>query len=262
MDQTTMLDTDAALQPLLQMAKESSKNNDTNRTLVMKALSDPTIFCGFDQIKAALELLDDHVLGRTLNLFSFGGYSDYTTAEPGTFMSLSDAQVLKLRQLTVLSIVQQACFDASPVIPYTTLSQALDIDNQIGVVEEILVSCIYSGMVGGQLCQQSQSFLLSSTMPFRSRDVPPSQTKELLDRLTNFRSQLEGTIEDMTQATGSVQSQKHSHEAFWKQHEFSGNQKPSATDRFPGFRSRERPTARASNKRSRGGLASAEVARF
>lgn len=257
-----MLDTDAALEPLLQMAKESSKSNDTNRTLVMKALSDPSIFCGFDQIKATLELQDDHVLGKTLNLFSFGTYSDYKTAEPGTFVSLADAQVLKLRQLTVLSLVQTACFQVSPIIPYATMAEALDVNSQMELVEDILVSCIYSGMVGGELCQQSQSFILSSTMPFKSRDVPPSQTKELLDRLISFRAQLEGTMEHMVEATNGVQSQKQSHEAFWKQHEPADNQKPAATDRFPGFRSRERPTARSSNKRSRGGLASADVVRF
>lgn len=252
-----MLDTDAALEPLLQMAKESSKNMDTNRTLVLKALTNPTIFCGFDQIKAALELKDDHVLGRTLDLFSYGNYSDYKQAEPGHFITLADGQMFKLRQLTVLSLVQQACFQASPVISYTTLADDLDVNNQIDVVEEILVACIYAGMVAGQLCQKTQSFILSCTMPYRSRDVSPSQTSDLLERLKGFHSRLDETLNQIDRAKTDVQLQKDTNDAFWNQNE--GNQKVGPADRFS-FRSRDRPTARASNKRSRGGFA--DIGRF
>lgn len=247
-----MMDTDAALKPLLQMANESSKNMDTNRALVLKALSDPMVFCGFDQLKTAMELEDDHVLGRSLNLFSYGTYSDYKTAEAGHFVSLSDAQTAKLRQLTVLSLVQQACFEAAPIIPYATLSQALDVNNQIDVVEEILVSCIYAGMMSGQLCQKTQSFILSSTMPYRSRDVP--QTNDLLQRLTSFRSRLDSTLAQMFQAKEGVKAKKQVYDNFRKQHH---EQKPTGYQ-GAGFRARDRPATRASNKRTRGGLAAAD----
>jgi hypothetical protein len=257
MEQLQMLDTNTALQPLLQMAKESSKNKDTNRTLVVKALSDPTIFCGFDQIKATLEIQDDDVLGRTLDLFSYGKFLDYKTAGPGHFIPLTDSHLFKLRQLTVLSLIQGACFQASSVIPYTTLSQALDIDNRIDVVEEILVSCIYAGMVAGQLCQKTQSFILSCTMPYRSRDVSPSQTGDLLTRLKTFRNCLNDTLKQMDKAKTDVRTQKESHDAFWSRTE--GNGKVGATDRAA-LRSRDRPTVRSSNKRSRGGFA--DIGRF
>ena len=252
-----MLDTDAALQPLLQTAKESSRNSDTNRALVLKALSDPTIFCGFDQIKATLEIADDHVLGRTLDLFSYGKYLEYKNAEPGHFISLSDGHVFKLRQLTVLSLVQEACSQASSVISYDSLSHALDVNGQIDVVEDVLVSCIYAGVIAGQLCQKSQSFLLSCTMPYRSRDVPRSQMSSLLDRLKQFRSRLDETLNHVRKAKMEAQMQKESHEAFWCQNE--GNQKGGASDRFS-LRARDRPTVRASNKRSRGGFA--DIGRF
>jgi hypothetical protein len=252
-----MLDTDTALQPLLQMAKESSKNSDTNRTLVLKALSDPTIFCGFDQIKAALEITDDHVLGRTLDLFSFGNISEYKTAEPGHLISLSDGHVFKLRQLTVLSLVQDACSQSSSVISYDDLSHALDVNDQIDVVEDVLVSCIYAGVVAGQLCQKSKSFLLSCTMPYRSRDVPPSQTSNLLDRLKGFRNRLDETLNHVHKAKMEALMQKESHEAFWSQNE--GIQKGGTSDRFA-LRARDRPTVRASNKRSRGGFT--DIGRF
>ncbi|KAI2511862.1 COP9 signalosome complex subunit 7 [Fragilaria crotonensis] len=257
MEQPRMLDTDHALQPLLQMAKESSKNVDTNRTLVLKALSDPTIFCGFDQIKATLEITDDHVLGRTLDLFSYGTYSEYKSAEPGHFISFSDAHVFKLRQLTVLSLVQEACSQASSAISYDDLSHALDVNNQIDVVEDVLVSCIYAGVVAGQLCQKSKSFLLSCTMPYRSRDVPRTQTKNLLDRLKQFRNRLDETLNHVHAAKLEAQMLKESHDAFWRQNE--GNQKAGTADRFA-LRTRDRPTVRASNKRSRGGFA--DIGRF
>jgi len=51
----TLLDTDLALKPLLELAESSSTANaGMLRTVVLKAISEPKIFCGFDDIKMVL----------------------------------------------------------------------------------------------------------------------------------------------------------------------------------------------------------------
>ncbi|RYH08846.1 hypothetical protein EON65_40615 [archaeon] len=42
----------------------------------------------------------------TLNLFAYGTYHDYVS-NPANYIELSDSQVYKLRQLSVLSLVAQ-----------------------------------------------------------------------------------------------------------------------------------------------------------
>jgi hypothetical protein len=255
MEQYNLIDAeaDAALESLLQLAMQCSKNMDTTRTLVMKALSHPTIFSGFDQLNAALEIPSDHVLWRTLNLFSYGNVSDYMRAEPGHFINLTENQIFKLRQLSVLSIIQKSCFEASSVIPYTSLQNDFDGNNQVESIEELLVSCIFAGLFAGKLCQKTQCFYLSCTVPIRSRDVPISQSGYLLERLTSFRNKVDETLSKMAHAKEDVKLQREGHENFWQTNttakgiDINKSTFGSLTDR-----NRNRSAFRASNKRSRG----------
>ena len=262
MEEAQLINADATLEPLLQMAKTSSKNADTTHTLVLKALSDPSIFCGFDQLKNALNLGSDSALGRTLDLFSYGTFLDYKTAEAGQFVTLSESHLNKLRQLTALTIVQKACFDVSPVVPYTTIAHALALDNQIDVVEETMISCITAGMVVGQLCQKTQSFHLSLSAPCRSRDVPPSSIPQLLARLQQFSHRLDTALSQMAKARRDVQVNKEADEAFWKKVGEGTQSSQRAVASMSSYRALERPTARSSNKRSRGGMVAGDLSRF
>mmetsp|Transcript_14782 Transcript_14782/g.16944 ORF Transcript_14782/g.16944 Transcript_14782/m.16944 type:complete len:278 (+) Transcript_14782:117-950(+) len=276
MARTTAFNDNIVLDPLLEIANESSKNFDTLRTVVLKTLADPNVFCGFDEIKTALELKDEQAVGRTLDLFSYGNYLDYHNAENGRFLNLSTAQIFKLRQLTVLSLAQEACHTASPIILYSTLAKALNVtaeEGQNAVVEEILISCIYSGLISGQLCQMKQQLILDSTTTMHSRDVLFSQTTNMISRLKNFSHRLEQSLEGMIQDKSNVKSHKDATEAFWEKYEGSntiplvgtGNQKMG--DRYAdasssNFRSRDHPPPRASNKRSRGGIGGGDLGRF
>mmetsp|Transcript_27417 Transcript_27417/g.40485 ORF Transcript_27417/g.40485 Transcript_27417/m.40485 type:complete len:271 (+) Transcript_27417:81-893(+) len=270
MNEISAMGDNDVLDSLLQMAKESSKNLDTSRTVVLKALSDPNIFSGFDEIKATLELKSDESLGRTLDLFSFGSFSNYKDSESNQFLSLSNAQILKLRQLTVLSLVKKSCYDASPIVAYSTLSKALHLpEGDYVLIEEILISCLDAGIISGHLCQMEKQFILNSTSTTRSRDVSPSQTADLLQRLKDFNQRVEGALLDIDQAKVDLKSQQDETESFWKKHEantasVSSGAHQKMGDRFPtaSFRSRDRSSARASNKRSRGGIGGGDFGRF
>ena len=198
----TLLDTEAALQPILQMAQESANANiSTIRTVVLKALSDPKVFCGFDEIKQVLQpaltslgTTESETILRTLDLFSYGTYKDYVQAQP-TYLALNDTQLFKLRQLTVLTMVQKACSHPKGgcVVPYATLAPELGFDkepnnNNSSKVEEIVLACVYARVLAGQLCQKSAALFVTSRdgPPCRPRDVPLSQAAAMLTILQQF----------------------------------------------------------------------------
>mmetsp|Transcript_31406 Transcript_31406/g.47484 ORF Transcript_31406/g.47484 Transcript_31406/m.47484 type:complete len:269 (+) Transcript_31406:155-961(+) len=261
MNQMKMLSDNDVLDNLLQMAKESSKNLDTSRTVVLKALSDPNVFSGFDEIKASLELHSDEPLGRTLDLFSFGTFSDYD-AESNQFLSLSKAHIFKLRQLTVLTLIQRACYDASQFVAYSTLSKALHLPaDDHASIEEILISCVDAGIISGHLCQMEKQFILNSTTTTHSRDVSPSQTADLLQSLKDFSQRVDVTLLELNEAKVNLKSRQDENESFWKKHEANTSSVTSGAhqkmgDRLPSttFRPLDGSSARASNKRSRGGI--------
>ncbi len=85
------------------------------RTIVLKALTDPSVYVGFQElqslpvVKTLAESSTNKSLYDTLTLFSFGVYRDYVTAENGMYVPLTDAQVLKLKALTVVSTIHNHC---------------------------------------------------------------------------------------------------------------------------------------------------------
>ena len=144
----TLLDTELALKPLLELASSSAHSNASMlRTVVLKAISDPKVFCGFDEIKTILQPglsaagVEGEVLTRTLDLFSYGTYSDYQKQiqqQPESFLTLSDTHIFKLRQLTILTLVEKACLTRSDgggvdenAVP-TTTGERMDANNKIG----------------------------------------------------------------------------------------------------------------------------------
>lgn len=208
---TYLLNSDEALQPILQMAQESATSNiSTIRTVVLKALSDPKVFCGFDELKQVLQGTlannnnssnEGETILRTLDLFSYGTYSDYTKADKGQYLPLSDSQVFKLRQLTVLTMVQKACScnnNKECVVPYQALAVELgfstDTDTKdapatmLRQVEEVVLACVYGRVLAGQLCQKSAALFVTARNgpPCRPRDVPLAQGAEMLEILQHF----------------------------------------------------------------------------
>ena len=174
-----MTSNSSALTSILQMIQEcDSSNISMIRTLVFKAFSSPDIFCGFDQIKAAVQPAlasapDGDAILRTLDLFSYGTYKEASNMQ----QTLTDAQLLKLRMLTIVTLVERACLDAHGVVPYSTVAQELSLEvdtlESNRQVEELMIACIYAGIVNGKLCQKTRSLVVSSTdgPPCRPRDV-------------------------------------------------------------------------------------------
>ena len=211
----SLTDSDVALQPFLAAARESSSSNiSTLRALISKVLSNAGIFAGYDELKAIVaEALqqagpEGTKLANTLDLFSYGTFKDYTS-NPDNFISLTDAQTHKIRQLTVLTLAQTH----TDRLFYTTVQDALGI-KEPRAVEQILISCLYSGVINGRLCQKTKSLRLMA--PIRSRDVPLSSLDSLLQSVRTLQSRVSQARTDLSHSASDVQQNLQHDNHYWK----------------------------------------------
>eukprot|EP00980_Cylindrotheca_fusiformis_P020615 scaffold7679_cov134-Cylindrotheca_fusiformis.AAC.6 len=209
----SLLDTDVALAPFLGLLEDSSAG--TLRAVIMKVLSHPQIFCGYNQMKDIVEpKVDDDQLLATLDLFSYGVYLDYVR-NPGQFLPLNDNQVSKLRQLTVLSSVQESCERGIAVLDYEPLAKALGLNSKDRrAVEQVIISCIYARILNGKLAQKSHQFHLT-TPPCCSRDVRATQISDMLASLECLSLRLDSSNQELVKAHSFVHSSGVQNEAYW-----------------------------------------------
>jgi len=256
---TSLLDTDAALEPFLKLVQESSGNASTVNAVIPKILSHSDIFCGFDQIKQLIPEASP-LIQTTLDLFSYGSYSDYI-ADTSKFIPLNDAQIMKLRQLTVLAHVQEACSSSSSnntvVLGYATLASALSLSEKD--VEKVIIRCLYARILNGRLCQKSKQLLLQTSPPCISRDVPLSSLPTLLTRWQGLHDRLQGAQSTLQSSHGPIE-EKLQEIATYRKEVQARQQKAAAavsSNRWPD--SRRSTAASRQSKRSRAALAGTYV---
>jgi COP9 signalosome complex subunit 7 len=263
--------TQDTLKPLLE-AIESSQNANivTIRSLVLKVLSESKLFAGYDQVKATLASVltgnnggpEGEKLAKTLDLFSYGTYHDYVK-DSATFVPLTDAQIFKLRQLTVLSIVQAFAFSPhhhkGNIIPYQEFQQALGLSTT-WEVEHILISCIYAGAFGAKLCQQTQTVRIDPSHIVQTRDVPVSQVSIMIQQLQNMRQAIVASQQDTEKSQQATAQELHHYTTFVqhaqdrKNHKsLSHNERGSSWDSTAQGLVESMASAVRRQKRSRGG---------
>ena len=92
---------------------QSSQNNGSTNGIIQKALSAADLYTGFAELRSlpAVQQLGNsqQAVLNTLDLFSYGTYNDYESASEGTYMTLTDAQLLKLKALTAVTVVNRSC---------------------------------------------------------------------------------------------------------------------------------------------------------
>jgi hypothetical protein len=215
-DHLALLDTDAALQPFLDAAEDSLSNISTLRALVVKVLSHPEIFCGYDQLKALLVQgnIEDATLLATLDLFSYGTYGAYSQ-NPSSYLTLNEKQTAKLRQLTLLSCVQEACEVGQTAVPYASIGEALQLSDQ-RAMEQVIVSSIYSRALNGKLCQKTRQLLISEVPACISRDVPLDKIADLLQQWSTVQERLATAYAGLEEAHSDVSQSLAQSTAYWK----------------------------------------------
>jgi COP9 signalosome complex subunit 7 len=251
---------DTALAPLLEAAQVSrSASFSTIRAIILKVLSDSQVFAGYNQIQQIVYPAltqagaEGAKLQHTLELFSYGLYSDYQQKQGSDyFMDLSDAQILKLRQLTCMTTVQSYVHQQKTLqVPLTVLQQALDVPST-KAVEEVIISCLYAEVLQGKLCQKRRAFVVSLKGCPAARDVPLSQLSEMANTLQVFSQRLQQANDNLSQTHASVLKEL---QTSWQNLQVSDQKSRStAAAASPSLPLRSEDSTPRRQKRSRGGL--------
>jgi hypothetical protein len=137
-----------------------------------------------------------------IKLFAFGTFADYKAASAGIYPKLSETQLFKLKQL---SLVSHCTSNDQKKKSWTIkeLAQVLDLSSQ-EAVEELIVATNYAGLISGRINQRTNVFELTWSS---SRDLTISSLSILSESLTVWEKDVksalqsvEAQISDLTRA--------------------------------------------------------------
>lgn len=146
-----------------------------------------------------------------LKIFSYGTYADYKTE--GGLPDLNEAQLLKIRQLSFLSLAK------SPEnLSYEKLLPALGLETT-RELEDLVISTIYAGLVNAQLDPHSSRVDVSSVSPLR--DIQPNSITSMLSTLSEWSNRCTSTLSDLERQITSIKAEalkRHKEEKEWEKH--------------------------------------------
>ena len=130
-----------------------------------------------------------------LKLFAFGTFAEYK-AGSASLPPLDDAQALKLKQLTIVSLATD-----SKVIPYETLLQSLDLKDT-RTLEDCIIEGMYAGLFAGKLDQKAKEFHVTETA---GRDCKPGEISEMISVLKAWMDATESTSTNIRDKIASAE---------------------------------------------------------
>ncbi|KAJ4415636.1 COP9 signalosome complex subunit 7a [Neurospora sp. IMI 360204] len=202
-----------ALEPFIALSK-SATSPRAAADLVTRATSAPNTFIFTELLQTpqiqSLASSDEFSPYLTLlQVFSHGTYADYT-ANASTLPTLNDDQKLKLRQLSLLTLVANDGIATSPSdddamhqeheqaqppnLSYASLIRHLELSSA-RELEELVISAIYAGLVEGQLDPANEMVQINSVAALR--DVPPRGVGGLLSSLQGWAGRCEATLQEL-----------------------------------------------------------------
>lgn len=170
---------EAKLEEYCLLAKGSKGR--TLADVVQRAISDPVLFAfgellAVPSVQQLLEA-DQAATYKTLQLFAHGTWGNYQGAQD-QYLSLSPAQQLKLRQLTLVSMAA-----SSKTLTYSELTAQLGISSVRELEDLIITECFYKGIITGKLDQQRRCLQVSEAL---GRDVQKEQLPGILQGLQQW----------------------------------------------------------------------------
>ncbi|KAI1138169.1 hypothetical protein F5Y05DRAFT_385342 [Hypoxylon sp. FL0543] len=252
MEQTKALN---ALEPYLALTKSATAPRAA-ADLVTQATSNPNTYV-FAELLQAPQIQDLRQSPEyapylaLLEIFSFGSFEAYTHAQTRTsaptLPKLNDAQTLKLRQLSLLTLARNP-----RNLSYATLQHALGLPDS-RAVEDLVISAIYAGLIEAQLDPRNQTVHVSGLSPLR--DLEPDSIPSMLKSLRSWSSRCSTTLADLESQISAVKAAaaaRAAEKAAWDK-----TQAKLVEDQR-----KSEPSASGAHGRSQGRLVDAAVARL
>ncbi|KAI8624207.1 PCI domain-containing protein [Xylariaceae sp. FL1651] len=209
MEQTKALN---ALEPFLALTKSATAPRAA-ADLITQATSNPNTYVFAEllqtpQIQALSQSPDHASYLKLLEIFSYGTYANYTST--ANLPTLNDAQTLKLRQLSLLTLARNP-----QNLSYGALQQNLRL-RDTRAVEDLVISAIYAGLVDAQLDPRNGAVHISSVSPLR--DLAPGSIPSMLSSLRAWSGRCTSTLEDLEAQIAGIQeaaAKRHGDKKVW-----------------------------------------------
>ncbi|KAI5865845.1 hypothetical protein GGS23DRAFT_357067 [Durotheca rogersii] len=204
MEQTKALN---ALEPFLALTKSATAPRAA-ADLVTQATSHPHTFVFAELLQApqiqALSQSPEHApYLALLEIFSFGTYTTYDRAR-ADLPSLNDAQLLKLRQLSLLTLAR----DPGANLTYAALRESLGLpsgtDDGGRAVEDLVISAVYAGLLSAQLDPRRRTVYVPRVAPLR--DLEPNSIPSMLTALRAWSGRCADTLSDLEAQIAAVRA--------------------------------------------------------
>ncbi|EPQ30166.1 uncharacterized protein PFL1_02282 [Pseudozyma flocculosa PF-1] len=194
------------LEPFLILARSTKPRGAAAAKLVQQVTeaNDVYAFAELFDVPGVAELRTSEEYAhfyRLLELFAYGTLPDYT-ASPSSFPELTAAQLLKLRQLTLVSLAS-----GTRVLPYATLFASLNLATEdMRELEDLIIDSIYAGLVGGKLNQIRSRFEVDAVI---GRDVRgPAEIDALLTQLQGWGGRADGVLKSLEAKIERIRAQE------------------------------------------------------
>ncbi|KAK4194425.1 putative COP9 signalosome complex subunit 7B [Triangularia verruculosa] len=236
-----------ALEPFLALTK-SATSPRAAAGLISRATSAPNtyIFTELLQAPQIQALASNPELAPHLTLlqiFSYGTYQTYKST--AGLPELNEAQQLKLRQLSLLTLANQNNGEGSePALSYAYLQRALDLPTRQSL-EELVISSIYADLIKGQLNPKASLVQVNSVAPLR--DVAPTAIGGLLSSLQAWADRCDSTLSSLSAQMDQLRAdadRRAAQETTWAetterllQEQDSGNKHDKKKGFYPSFSS-------------------------
>lgn len=135
-----------------------------------------------------------------LRIFSHGTYAEYISGRSNGdgLPDLTDAQMLKLRQLTLLSLVR----DRSN-LTYSALQERLGLSSD-REVESLVVTAIYAGLIVATLDPAREAVQVTGVAPLR--DLAPDAVARMGVALTAWSDRCTSTLQDIDAQIAAIRA--------------------------------------------------------
>ncbi|XP_065857466.1 COP9 signalosome complex subunit 7-like isoform X2 [Euphorbia lathyris] len=175
------------IQDFVQQASTLSASSVAS--LILQATSHPSLF-SFSEILSLPNLLqlegtDNSAYLALLRLFAYGTWSDYKS-NSSTLPQLTPEQVLKLKQLTVLTLAE-----SNKVLYYDELLKELEVSNVRELEDFLINECMYKAIVKGKLNQVRRCFEIQFAA---GRDLIQGKLGNMIDTVEKWQATSENML--------------------------------------------------------------------
>ncbi|EPS37019.1 hypothetical protein H072_9400 [Dactylellina haptotyla CBS 200.50] len=173
---------------------------------IQKCISSPNCFVFAELLELpnvqALQNDAEHAKWlEALKMFAYGSYMDYKkqkTAAPDSLPDLSEAQITKLKQLSLITIASTEPHK----LTYPSLQSLLDIPNT-RLLEDLIISAVYASLLDAKLDTANQRVEVSSTA---GRDVAPGDITNMISALEAWSSSCSSVLTEIEAQIASIQA--------------------------------------------------------